>query len=40
MNSRGLANGASFSVTFTMAGAYPYHCSAHADRMTGMILVE
>jgi len=40
MNSRGLAMGASFSATFTMPGAYPYHCSAHADQMSGVILVR
>lgn len=40
MNSRGLAPGATFSLTFTEPGAYPYHCSAHADQMTGMILVQ
>jgi plastocyanin len=39
-NSRGLAAGASFSVIFTQPGAYPYHCSAHAAQMTGMIVVE
>jgi len=39
-NSRGLAQGATFAVTFTRPGAYPYHCSAHAGVMTGMIVVQ
>jgi plastocyanin len=39
-NSRGLAVGEQYETTFDQAGAYPYHCSAHADTMTGMIVVE
>ena len=40
LNSRALAPGATYSYTFTKPGAYPYHCSAHAGTMTGMIVVE
>lgn len=40
MNSRSLAQGASYSYVFGEAGLYPYHCSAHAENMTGNILVE
>ncbi|OGE15250.1 hypothetical protein A2769_04610 [Candidatus Daviesbacteria bacterium RIFCSPHIGHO2_01_FULL_37_27] len=39
-NSRALQKGDTYSVTFDTAGIYPYHCSAHADSMTGNILVE
>ena len=39
-NSPSLAKGGSFTVTFETPGIYPYHCSAHADTMTGNILVE
>ncbi len=39
-NSRGLAMGQKFETVFDEPGAYPYHCSAHADVMTGMIVVE
>ena len=38
-NSRALENGDTFSTTFAEPGIYPYHCSAHADVMTGEILV-
>jgi plastocyanin len=38
-NSMALAGGGTFSVTFTDAGVYPYHCSAHTS-MTASILVE
>lgn len=38
-NSRSLAKGATYSVTFDKPGAYPYHCSAHADNMVGNIIV-
>lgn len=38
-NSRSMAKGASYSVTFDQSGAYPYHCSAHAHNMTGNIVV-
>ncbi len=40
LNSRALAKGSSFAFTFANAGAYPYHCSAHASQMTGSIVVE
>lgn len=39
-NSRALKRGDTYVVTFTVPGAYPYHCSAHADVMRGLILVE
>lgn len=39
-NSSLLKTGQSFKYTFTKSGAYPYHCSAHAETMTGMIVVE
>jgi len=39
-NSKALDNGDSYGFTFTKAGAFPYHCSAHAAQMTGNILVE
>ncbi|MBI2984200.1 MAG: copper resistance protein CopC [Candidatus Kerfeldbacteria bacterium] len=39
-NSSALKNGQSFSQTFSRAGVYPYHCSAHAGFMTGTIIVE
>ena len=39
-NSPSLVKGASYTVTFETPGIYPYHCSAHADTMTGNILVE
>lgn len=39
-NSRALSQGQEFSLTFDTPGAYPYHCSAHAASMTGMIVVE
>lgn len=39
-NSRVLKKGDSYTLTFTTIGAYPYHCSAHADTMTGSILVQ
>jgi plastocyanin len=38
-NSRSLAKGESYSVTFDKPGAYPYHCSAHAQSMIGNIIV-
>lgn len=38
-NSRSLAKGASYSTMFDKPGAYPYHCSAHADTMIGNIIV-
>ncbi len=39
-NSRALKKGDAYVVTFSVPGAYPYHCSAHADTMRGMIVVE
>ncbi len=39
-NSNVLKNGDIYSVTFDTEGIYPYHCSVHADSMTGNILVE
>ncbi len=39
-NSNALSKGDTFALTFDKPGAYPSHCSAHADRMTAMILVE
>lgn len=39
-NSHSLKNGESYSATFSAIGIYPYHCSAHADVMTGNILVQ
>lgn len=39
-NSKALRNGDSYSLVFNTAGFYPYHCSAHAETMTGAILVE
>jgi plastocyanin len=39
-NSRGLAQGDSFSAVFEKPGSYPYHCSAHAETMKGEIVVR
>ncbi len=39
-NSKVLKTGDTYRVTFATPGVYPYHCSAHADTMRGMILVE
>ena len=39
-NSRALKKGDTFSLVFDEPGIYPYHCSAHPETMTGMILVE
>jgi len=39
-NSRTLKKGDKYSVTFTEAGIYPYHCTPHADSMKGAVLVE
>lgn len=38
-NSRALAKGATYSITFTKPGIYPYHCSAHEATMKGNIIV-
>ena len=38
-NSRALQLGDTYSTVFNDIGIYPYHCSAHADVMTGNILV-
>lgn len=39
-NSRNLAKGDSYSLTFSDPGIYLYHCTPHADSMRGQILVE
>ena len=39
-NSNVLKKGDTYSLTFNMPGVYPYHCSAHADSMSGSIVVE
>lgn len=39
-NSGALKKGDVFSLTFDKTGVYPYHCSAHANVMTGSIIVE
>lgn len=39
-NSKALKKGDSYSLSFDQEGVYPYHCSTHADSMTGTILVE
>lgn len=39
-NSKALKEGEEFTLTFDKPGIYPYHCSAHADQMTGTIIVE
>jgi plastocyanin len=39
-NSKALKRGESYSVVFSKSGAYPYHCSAHADSMVANILVQ
>lgn len=39
-NSKALKKGDTYSLTFTEAGIYPYHCSAHADSMSGRIIVD
>lgn len=39
-NSKSLKRGETYSITFDKTGIYPYHCSAHADQMTGNVLVE
>ncbi|OGY28396.1 MAG: hypothetical protein A3F33_03745 [Candidatus Woykebacteria bacterium RIFCSPHIGHO2_12_FULL_43_10] len=39
-NSKLLKTNESYSLVFTKSGLYPYHCSAHADYMTGNILVD
>jgi plastocyanin/methionine-rich copper-binding protein CopC len=38
-NSKALEKGETYQYTFDEAGIYPYHCSAHAENMTGNILV-
>ncbi len=40
LNSKALNKGDSYAFTFDDAGAYPYHCSAHASNMTANIIVE
>jgi plastocyanin/methionine-rich copper-binding protein CopC len=39
-NSKVLNKGDTYTYTFKELGTYPYHCSAHADSMVGMIVVE
>ncbi len=39
-NSKALKNGDAYAVVFSNPGEYPYHCSAHAQTMTGSVLVE
>lgn len=39
-NSKALKKGEQFSLVFDKVGVYPYHCSAHADSMTGSLIVE
>lgn len=39
-NSRTLKKGDTYSVTFTEAGIYLYHCTPHAASMKGKILVD
>jgi len=39
-NSELLNKGDRFETTFELPGVYPYHCSAHADVMSGTIVVE
>ncbi len=39
-NSRLLKAGDVYGMVFDTPGVYPYHCSAHAETMTGTVLVE
>ena len=39
-NSRVLRAGETFQLAFARPGVYPYHCSAHADVMRGVLIVE
>ncbi len=39
-NSKLLNEDETYALTFDIPGVYPYHCSAHAERMPGMIIVE
>ncbi len=39
-NSKALKQGEVFSLVFDKPGAYPYHCSAHAETMRGLIVVK
>lgn len=39
-NSLILAKDDTYTLVFDRPGAYPYHCSAHADTMVGTVLVE
>lgn len=40
LNSKLLNKGDSYLITLNSPGYYPYHCSVHADVMTGTIVVE
>ena len=39
LKSQSLAQGGTFSYTFTTAGTYPYYCAIHPD-MTGSVTVQ
>lgn len=39
-NSKLIKPGEAFEVVISAVGEFPYHCSAHADTMTGSLLVE
>lgn len=39
-NSKALEKGDMYSLTFDQPGVYPYHCSAHAGVMTGILIVQ
>jgi plastocyanin len=38
-DSGALAQGKTFSYTFTAAGTYPYHCTPHHAKMAGSVVV-
>lgn len=40
LNSRALKQGDNYTLRFEKQGIYPYHCSAHASYMKGVVLVE
>jgi plastocyanin/methionine-rich copper-binding protein CopC len=39
-NSRGMRRGDTYSLTLSVPGVYPYHCSTHEATMKGVIIVE